>query len=703
MACMPELPSHNSYMFSVFRRDALTSPFREDMNDWWKRYGGQPESTDENYYQYNHERIDSIARRNGDRQMLRYMSLLDAYLDVSEKISLDAWEYPTKQELASRDSTLHALLDACEEYKGGRMDKQYALMTMRANMLLGRDKANMLYWTATASKQPDGVWREMCRNIYARALLNSGLRRQACDIYAEQGDMQSIKWCMRKYRNMAGIRKVYSENPDSPTLLYLVQDLVNNLQETLDTRDDSPFRLHTGGTDIRKVADSEANEFLNFADEVIKEKRTQSPCLWQSAAAMIEYLMGNYDEAYRRAAQAVKMDGSQRMKDNARCIRMLAKATTMKLEGSSTAWLTDEFRWLDSKIEEERGRSGEYANHYTDVKERIAYNVLAPRYIAAGRPEMALALIGMATENGFNFETSGDHTADKDFKWGGDWPWNRDYSWGNEYFAALSQTSADTLAAYYSFLTSAKSDLFEHYVAQQVYANKDYYNDLIGTRYMAEGRFAEAVPYLERVSLDFISRQNISWYMANRNYTEARWFNRQLPNTYETDGPDKGEPKENLKLKYCKEMIQMQSSYNLATAGEQKEAQAYELAVRYYQASCYGDCWFLTHYSHSVNDSARAGELDFAAKAIDYLRQSSRSANLNTQYKSLYALAFIDIEPWYEVTYDSEYNLVIIPHTASAQYKALAALSRFAHEHPQNIDRYTTRCDVLKQFEKLSE
>ena len=101
MACMPELPSHNSYMFSVFRRDALTSPFREDMNDWWKRYGGEPESTDESYYKYNRERLDSIARRNGDRQMLRYMSLLDAYLDVSEKISLDAWEYPTKQELGS--------------------------------------------------------------------------------------------------------------------------------------------------------------------------------------------------------------------------------------------------------------------------------------------------------------------------------------------------------------------------------------------------------------------------------------------------------------------------------------------------------------------------------------------------------------------------------------------------------------------------
>ena len=222
---MSEKPTHNSYMFSVFRREAMSSPFREDMNDWWKRYGGQPESTDYSYYQYNRERLDSIARRHGDRQMLSYMRLLDAYLDVSDKISMDSWDYPTKEELASRDSTLRALLDACEDYKGGRMDEQYALMTMRANMMLGRDKANMLYWTATASKQPDGVWREMCRNIYARALLNSGLRRQACDIYAEQGDMQSIKWCMRKYRNMAGIRKVYSENPDSPTLLYLVQDL----------------------------------------------------------------------------------------------------------------------------------------------------------------------------------------------------------------------------------------------------------------------------------------------------------------------------------------------------------------------------------------------------------------------------------------------------------------------------------------------
>ena len=267
----------------------------------------------------------------------------------------------------------------------------------------------------------------------------------------------------------------------------------------------------------------------------------------------------------------------------------------------------------------------------------------------------------------------------------------------------LSGTPADRLAAYYTYLTSAKGDVFEHYVAQQVYANKDYYNDLIGTRYMAEGRFAEAVPYLERVSLDFLPRQNISWYMGNRDYTVARWFRRQLPNTYDTDGPGKASPKENMKLRYCKEMVQMQASYNLAPEGVQKDAQAYALAVRYYQASCYGDCWFLTHYSKSINDSARTGELDFAAKAMEYLDKGSRSADMQTQYGSLYARAFIGIDPWCDVAYDREYNPVIVPRPASAQYKALAALDRFAHEHPQAVDRHTTRCDVLKQFERLSK
>ena len=142
----------------------------------------------------------------------------------------------------------------------------------------------------------------------------------------------------------------------------------------------------------------------------------------------------------------------------------------------------------------------------------------------------------------------------------------------------------------------------------------------------------------------------------------------------------------------------MQSQYNLAPEGEQMDILAYALAERYYQASCYGDCWFLTHYAKSVNDSARTGELDFAQKARELLAESSQSSNLQIQYESLYALAYTDTDPWFAASYDSEYNVIITPRPMSSQYKALEALSRFAKEHPQNVDEHTTKCDVLKRF-----
>lgn len=702
VACAPEAPTHNAYMFSVFRRERMQSPFAEDMNNWWKAYADDLKSDASQYYRMKADTLQAIARQRGDRQMLEYMRWLDAYLEVSDGVSMDTWDYPTREELARRDSTLHAMLDAAQAYKGRKMREQFALLTMRANMLLGRDKANMLYWTATASKLPRGVWRDMCRNIYARALLNSGLRRAACEVYAEQGDMRSISWCMRGYRNLAGIKKVYAEEPNSFTLLYLVQDFVNSLQETLDSYTDGQVdTAWVKDKGRRPVFAADARAFVGFVDGVLKEKKTASPCLWQSAAAMVQYLLADYQDAARRADEAVGMKGSRRMKDNARCIRLLAQAATAPLGGDFSAWLTDEFRWLDRKIEEERGHSQAYSNHYTDVKERIAYRVLVPRYHAAGLHSVENALYGMMEENKFEY-LSQLYDKDMHMSWPDGYVSNLNYSVWNEYFEMLSETPADSLAAYYSYLTSAKTDVFEHYVAQQVYMDKDYYNDLIGTRYIAEGRFADALTWLERVPLDYLEKQNISWYMANRAYTVPRWFVRQLPNDPDTDGPYLASPKENLKVRYCNDMLQLQSEYNLAPEGEQKDIRAYELATRYYQASWYGDCWFLTHYGKSVLDSARDGELDFAKKARQLLAECKASSNLKIQYEALYALAYTDTDLWCTTEFDDDYNPVTVPLPASSQYKALEALSKFIKEHPEEADEHATNCDVLKEFERRS-
>ena len=307
---------------------------------------------------------------------------------------------------------------------------------------------------------------------------------------------------MRHFRNLAGIQNIYAKDPNSYTLVYLVQDFVNNVQETIDQTnanetDEEWFKF----IDANAVYKDEALRFVTFANAVVKEGKTKYPCLWKTAAGMIDYLLDMPEKAVKELDEAMKMEGTPRMKDNARCIRLLASTGTHTLNAEYSAYLVKEFKWLDSLIKSERGSSEDYGNHYTDVKERVVYKALVPKYKSAGQTSVALALLGMMEENEQSFTTKGRHSQ-PDYKWDGDYAWNTDYASWNEYFSTLDTLQADTLASYLQYICIRPSDPFEQYVISQVYANKNYYNDLIGTRYMAEGRFEEALPYLEQVSSD---------------------------------------------------------------------------------------------------------------------------------------------------------------------------------------------------------
>ena len=92
--------------------------------------------------------------------------------------------------------------------------------------------------------------------------------------------------------------------------------------------------------------------------------------------------------------------------------------------------------------------------------------------------------------------------------------------------------------------------------------------------------------------MSLLSSQLISAYSSQRRYDVPRWFGKQrVSECYEPVTVNR-----NIKLDYCRDMADRLNRYNLAREGAAKQQMAYDLAVRYYQASCYGDCWFLTHY-----------------------------------------------------------------------------------------------------------
>lgn len=383
-ACVAEYSDHNYYMFSVFNRDQTSPAYLYDIASYWQKYAGNTSSSNLSFYRWNKEDIKKVAQSKKDAGMLSYLRNLNAYLDACEKLNPNAWNYASKQERLQIQQSLTRLNNASKIYKGTQLKSQYALLRMRTNMMKGFHQQNITYWNAIASRFPKSPWREAMRNIYARALWKTGKHHQALEIYAEQGDMASIRVLARNYRNLAGIQSIYLKNPNSAMLTYLVQDFVNNCQQTIDSRSkeqlDKEWIEEIGA---KVIYQKEALNFITFANKVIAEGKTQSPCLWRSATAMLHYLYGYQQEAWKEISEAVALAGTQRMKDNARAIRLLVSTRNTQVDSDYPQYLVDEFKWLNEMAKEENPRKDSSTNpdnHYVEVKERVAYRALYNRF-----------------------------------------------------------------------------------------------------------------------------------------------------------------------------------------------------------------------------------------------------------------------------------------------------------------------------------
>lgn len=167
-------------------------------------------------------------------------------------------------------------------------------------------------------------------------------------------------------------------------LTYLVQDFVNNCQQTIDSRSkeqiDKEWIEEIGA---KVIYQKEALNFITFANKVIAEGKTQSPCLWRSATAMLHYLYGYQQEAWKEINEAIALDGTQRMKNNARAIRLLVSTRNAQVDSDYSQYLVGEFKWLNEMAKGENPRKDDSTNpdiHYVEVKERVAYRALYNRF-----------------------------------------------------------------------------------------------------------------------------------------------------------------------------------------------------------------------------------------------------------------------------------------------------------------------------------
>lgn len=669
-ACLG-IETHNRYLFRVYEMAEFRDCVDRITCNNWKAYLGI-DSTE--YFWFRAEDVIEAARIKGDELMVSYVNHLNTYLDCASDVSAESWDYPSKEDLQERSKKLLVVRQYALGKVKSRLRSQHALLYMRCNMLLGRHAENVQFWEQTASKFIDTVYRDMMQNIYAGALAKTGRVDQGAEIFAQQGDYQSLMTIYYKRRSFDAIRQVYERDPNHAALPFLLQDFVNNAQEAYDREHDHDW---PGKLFIRDIEREEAMKMAAFAYQVVCDGKSEVPTMWAAASAWLNYMFGDKNTALNYINTACTAQGTDMMKDCSRALQIYIRSAVEPITPTLDNALATDLQWLTDKIQQETPEEKPYyeCNYfYLSARDRIVHQVLADKYQAQGRTSTALALYSLS--GSYNYEN------------------------------ALDTMAVERLLEYYAYVKSrSTNNKLDDYLKSKLEAKDDEFNNLIGTKYLRLAQWEEGIKWLDKVPLQFYNERGYAVYANFRTPDVEPWIKRQwLDEDHEVPFDQIRLPANPRKV-VAQEIMQLEKGLNLLK-GNARLQRCYDLAVRYAQIHITGDCWFVLHDGKSTwyePDHQEPNEVDFASKAVQMLRQVASSTDFKLKERALFALSYIYLNPdcWYDSRWDSsisDYKWIAVPDRQ--QYRNFEALLLHERSNPTQTSLYVSRCDEYRQFKK---
>lgn len=643
--------TNNYYLFSAYVSKDFKARVQKICDDNWKAYLG---STEE-YFWFNAEEVTKAARQKGDALMVSYVENLQKYLDCVdvEQRKQYEWDYPSKEDIDAQKRNLQAVRNYALSKTKTKLRSQHALLYMRCNMMLGRHQENITFWEQTASQFIDTVYKDMMKNIYAGALYKTGQEDKAGEMFAEMDDYQSLMTQYYKKRSYLAISQHYKRNPNSKVLPFLLTDFVNNTQEAHDH--DLGGKLF-----IRDISDQEAWQMIQFCELVVREGKTEVPIMWKSAKVWLEYMTGKKKEAMKDIDDAMNLEGTERMKDNARVLKLYITAIEAKQSTDFDDYLATELKWLTEKDEED--------GFFNRAKYRLTSQALIDHY--RNSPERAIALTKVMQAGMEKFD--------------------------------IDTLRVDKLEKYLFYTNTPAKNALDKYLKSCYHENDTAISELIGTKYMRLAQWDKAIMWLEHVPVSYYNNNMSNEYLCYsllRNVEVEPWIKRQWVDTSKLYDREFKWWKQ-LKLDFCKEVQMMESSLNLLK-GKALEQRYYNLAVRYAQINVKGDCWWMLRTSKSVYDSIRVNEVDFSIKAQEMLQKATMSSDQALQRKAIFAMGWRELyfgnNYWRDEVWDSYVgDFVRKYNTSSPQYRAFQGLYDQVGNQPK--EDYIRKCDEYDSF-----
>jgi hypothetical protein len=651
----------NPYLFSLYRQTEFRELASETCDNNWQAYLG----TSEDYFWFNADEIIKAAQKKNDALMVSYVKNLQKYLscvDV-EQAKQNEWSYPTKEDIDTQQRNLQAVRTYAFNNSKTKLRSQHALLYMRCNMMLGRHQENISYWEQTASQLIETVYKDMMKNIYAGALYKTGQEEKAGELFAEMGDYQSLMTQFYRKRSFQAICQHYQKNPNSKVLPFLLQDFVNNCQEVIDANGEEWF---DGKLFVRKINEQEAKQMIRFCETVTREGKTETPIMWKSAQAWLEYLYGQKKQATTDILEASKFAGTDRMKDCARVLMLFITANQAPDTEAFDNYLAEELAWLKEMQKQEPD------GYFHRAETRLSHQALMNHY--QNNIDKLIAM--MDVTNNYNYSS---------------------------YIDTMRVSQLEKYFAYTN--TPAKTNL-DKFLKANIKKDEQAMTDLIGTKYLRLCQWDKAIKWLTYVPASFYNEAGYRMYVLLRKISVEPWITRQwIKDSDEAKAREYNwTVRENPKLLFAKEMQMMEGTINVLS-GKALCQRYYNLATYYAQANFTGDCWWLMRDGKSVGDTLRVNEVDLRAKTKELLQKASQTTDFALKEKALFALSYGElyeenqrwfIREWNNETY--EYDRKTCAN--ASQYLAFATLANFEKQNATRTNKYVSRCDEYIQFRK---
>lgn len=623
-----------------------------DFNSFWRKYTGiaDLECNCLDYYRlgnfedelankFSSDKLIDYAIQKNDQELISYLRNFFTYKNSMSDL-YNAWDYPTEDDIATLKADIKTVLKACESYSGTKFKERYLLLRMRCLFQLERYADIEKLWMSDGIKTQEPALLNEMKGLFAGALYHQKKEDPAIPIFLEIGDMQSAYYCLDSKRSVAGIKEIYSKDKNSPVLPFLIQDFVNMMQYNC-------YNDYEPRWDYYGISTSEAKEFIEFANNVADKKgASKTPLLWKEAAALMSMFVNDNANAKKYIDQAMSMDGTPVLKNNARAIKLLIYTNDMKYTASNASYLLTEFKWLDSESSDP--------------------------YFYSGIADVVL------NKHLFN--------ANKDS--------NKNFAYLCKFVTDYDEMEIPELENYYNYLSNSKKmDNFEKYLL----AKKNNYTnplssatDYLGRKYLGILDFDKAIAYLSKVPLEYYDG-TMAEYFQYRDYTKSRWIEEQ---SWIDDWSCETKASSNLILEYAKDLKAQFAEYSSAY-GEDRCKIAHQIAIKLGQATRYGNCWFMIEHSWSTWADKTPNQVRYENKCLELLDVAAKSSDKEILQDAIYAKVWLT---WHHYEYYNFGGWVAFDQTVNdAMNNSMATLKKY-WDGVYGAGEWSYQCDYIMDW-----